>query len=285
MEKGQSDTYIRRIEENYSSLNNSEKKVARYVLENPRDIVHFTITELADQSDVSDASVFRFCQKIGYNGYQELKINLASMYVKPIENIHEEVKETDDTYMIMHKVFNSNIYSMKKTIKLNKPQDLEKSANIIANSSQVMFFGMGGSGVIAGDAYHKFVRTGLKCCLHTDSHWQAMIAATASSNDVIIAFSNSGSNKELFESLKIGKKNGVKIISITGNIKSPIARISDITLVSYGKESMFRSEAMESRLTALALIDCIYVKVALERKEETLENLEKIRNGIALKRF
>lgn len=285
MKEKRLDSYIKRIEENYSSLNNSEKKVAKYVLENPKDIIQFTITELADKSGVSDASVFRFCQKIGYSGYQELKINLASMYIKPIENIHEEVKETDDTYMIMHKVFNSNIYSMKKTMTLNDPKDLEKAAKIISKASQVMFFGMGGSGILAGDAYHKFVRTGLKCCLHTDSHWQAMIAATASSNDAIIAFSNSGSNKELFESIEIGKKNGVKTIAITGNKKSPIAKISDITLVSYGKESMFRSEAMESRLTALALIDCLYVRVALERKDETLENLEKIRRGIALKRF
>lgn len=274
-----------RIREVYTSLNSAEKKVAQYILENPNDIIHFSITELADSSSVSDATVFRLCQKLGYKGYQELKINLACSVVKPIENIHEEIKEDDDMYMIMHKVLRANMYSLEKTMKINKAEEIERAVRLILNAEQLMFFGMGGSGVLAQDAYHKFIRTGIKCTAHTDSHWQAMFSALAKENDVIVAFSNSGSNKELIESIKIGRENGVKVISITGNAKSPIAKVSDVVLVSYGKESMFRSEAMESRITALMLIDCLYIGVSLKRRDETLETLEKIRNGIAVKRY
>ncbi|MBV4426299.1 SIS domain-containing protein [Clostridium tyrobutyricum] len=67
----------------------------------------------------------------------------------------------------------------------------------------------------------------------------------AKQDDVIMAFSNSDSNKELIDAIKIGIKNGVKVISITGNAKSPISKVSDIVLVSYGRKSSFRSEAMQ----------------------------------------
>ncbi len=276
---------LERIRDSYPSLNNAQQKVAKYILENPKDIIHFSITELADNSSTSDATVFRLCNKLGYKGYQELKISLASVVVKPIQNIHEEIKEDDNMYIVMHKIMNANIDSLENTLKKNSVDNIENSVEMLLKAGKVMFFGMGGSGALAMDACHKFVRTGLDCITYTDSHWQAMMAAIAKEDDVIVAFSNSGSNKELIESLKIGKENGVKIIAITGNAKSPISKLADIVLVAYGRESMFRSEAMESRITALSLIDCLYVGVALKRKEETLSTLSKIREGIATKRF
>jgi len=114
---------------------------------------------------------------------------------------------------------------------------------------------------------------------------QITYSALATAEDVIIAISNTGSNKELYDSIKVAKSNGAKTIAITGHLKSPIANLSDIVLLSYGKESKFRSEAMESRLSSLMLIDLLYIGVALKKKDELLNNLEKIRKAIAIRRF
>lgn len=274
-----------RIRETYSSLNGAEKKVAKYILDNPKDIIHFSITELAEHSGVSEATVFRLCNRLGYKGYQELKINLAGDIVGPMENIYEEISEDDDMYIIMHKILKSNVNSIESTMKINKSETIDQAVNLILDANQLLFFGMGGSGAIAEDAYHKFIRTGIRCAVNTDSHYQAMLASMAGEKDIIIAFSNSGSNKELIESIEIGRKNGAKIISVTSNAKSPLTKVSDVVLVCFGNESMFRSEAMESRITSLILVDCMYIGVALKRKEETLTNLKKIRQGIAVKRF
>jgi len=274
-----------RIREKYSDLNAAEQKAAKYILENPRDIIHFSITELADSSKASETTIFRLCNKLAYKGYQDLKINLAGAIVEPMENIHEEIKENDDMYMIMHKVINANVYSIEETMKINNSKELEKAVEIILKADQLMFFGMGGSAAIAADAYHKFIRTGIRCVCNSDSHWQAMFASMAKKNDALIAFTNSGSNKDLIETIEIARKNGVKVISITSNVKSPITKVSDIVLESFGREAMYRSEAMESRITALILIDCLYLGVAIKRKEEMLSTLKKIREGIAIKRF
>lgn len=276
---------IERITTIYNNLKGAEKKVAQYILENPKDIIHFSITELAEVSKSSEATVFRLCSKLGYKGYQDLKINLAGSIVEPIENIYSEIQENDDLYIIMHKIMCSNIDSLKKTLSLNDVESLNNALNLILNSNQLMFFGMGGSAPIAEDAYHKFVRTGINCVNASDSHWQVMYSSMAKKNDTIIAFSNSGSNKELVENVKLAKSNGINIISITCNPKSPLAKVSDINLISHGNESAFRSEAMESRLTSLMIIDWLYVGVALKRKDEVLSNLESIRSGIASKRY
>lgn len=185
----------------------------------------------------------------------------------------------------MQKVMNSSTLSIKKAFSINKTEDLEKAVNLVLNSKKLMFFGMGGSSTIALDAYTEFLRIGTACEYTADSYLQVMQAALSKPDDVIFAFSASGSNKDLIESVKTGKKNGAKIITITSNKESPLQLISDVVLTSYGKETILRSDAMESTITSLALIDCLFVGVALRRLDTTLANLDKIRAGIAVKRY
>ena len=239
---------IERLRNIYSDLKGAEKRVGEYILKNPEDIIHASITELAENCKCGDATVSRLSKKLGFKGYQDLKIRIASEIVKPIVNIHEEIKANDDSLVLMQKIFNSTISSLNETLRINDSKELDKAIMYIHNSKRIAFFGMGGSAAIALDAYHKFMRTGKYCIFHDDSHFQAMVSSMYDANDCIIAISNTGSNKELVENLKIGKEKGVKIISITSNYKSPISKVSDVVLVSYGKENLSRSEAMESRI-------------------------------------
>lgn len=276
---------IDRILSSYSELNKAEKKAAKYILDNPRDIVHFSIKELAESCQVSEATIFRLCNSLGYKGYQDLKINLAGSIIKPIENLHESINEQDDSYMIMNKLYRANVASMENTLKLNSPELLDEATELLLRASKIMFFGMGGSYYLAEDAYHKFFRIGIPVESSADSHWQAMYISNAKENDVVFAISNSGSNKELLYNIKLAKEYGVKVISITNNRKSPIATESDISFISYGEEIMFRSEAMEFRLSTLMITDWLYMSVALKRKKEYLDNIQEIRKVIASKRL
>lgn len=269
----------------YNSLKTAEKKAADYILKHPEEIIHCSITEFSCLCDASESTIFRLCNKLGYIGYQELKINLASTVIKPVESIFEGIQEDDKMFIIMQKVMNSSILSIKKAIDMNESEDLENAVDLILSAGKLLFFGMGGSWPIALDSYHQFLRTGIPCICASDSHFQIIHASMAEQDDVVLAFSASGSNKDLIESMRVAKQHGAKIISVTSNQKSPIQKVSDIVLLSYGKESMVRSEAMESRITSLILMDCLFVGVALKKLDTTLENQNKIRAGIALKRF
>lgn len=188
-------SYLQKIMDIYSKLKGAERRVADYIIKNPNDIIHLSITELADRCNCGEATIFRFSKKIGYKGYQELKIKIAGEVVDPIVDVHEEIKEDDDILIVMQKVINSTINSLKETLKINDYKNIEKATNIILSSERVAFYGMGGSSAIALDAYHKFLRVGKNCIFHSDSHFQAMISSTLSEKDCILAVSNTGSNK------------------------------------------------------------------------------------------
>ncbi|MFT9486952.1 MurR/RpiR family transcriptional regulator [Tepidibacillus infernus] len=269
----------------YSSLSSKEKTIADYILKNPKEIIHLSITEFADNSQVAEATIFRFCKRLGYRGYQAFKIALASEVVAPIQNIHQEITFDDEILTIARKVFMSNIEAMKDTLNLLNEQDMLAIIDALANAKRIDFYGSGGSAVIANDAYHKFIRTGIFCSVHTDAHLQITSASMLQKGDVAIAISHSGSNKDVVEAIRVAKESGAFTIGLTNYYKSPLAKEVDYVLYSTSQETLFRSEAMASRIVQLAIIDVLYVAVSLRRQNETLENLQKIREAIALKRY
>ena len=72
----QSDFLIK-IRSTYNQFTKAEKKVADYILQNPKKVLFMSITDLADECHVGDTSVFRFCKTMELKGYQEFKMMLS----------------------------------------------------------------------------------------------------------------------------------------------------------------------------------------------------------------
>ncbi|MFT8323072.1 MAG: MurR/RpiR family transcriptional regulator [Bacillus sp. (in: firmicutes)] len=272
---------IGKIRSYYARLSEKEKKIADYILQNPEQIIHSTINELAEDLKVADATVFRFCKRIGFKGYQAMKIALASEIIEPIQQIHEEINEQDTVKTVTEKVFQSNIRTLENTLQILNEHSIQKAVDLLINAKRVEFYGTGGSAIIAMDAFHKFVRTGIKAFSFIDSHFQLMSASQLSEDDIAVIISHSGTNKDTINILKTAKTNGAKTISITGYPKSPIAQNADVALFTSSEETEYRSEALSSRIAQLSLIDALYVNMMILNKEVANKSLEKIRNAIS----
>ncbi|MGH2549730.1 MAG: MurR/RpiR family transcriptional regulator, partial [Thermomicrobiales bacterium] len=86
------------------SLVPSEARVARFVLEEPAAVIHFSVTELASAANTSATTVMRFCQRVGFKGYQEFKIALAQEAIPPMRQLQADVSEDDSAADILRKV-------------------------------------------------------------------------------------------------------------------------------------------------------------------------------------
>ncbi len=274
-----------RIRSVYTSLRDKEKKIADYILEHPEEIVHSTISQVAENLHVAEATVFRFCKRIGFKGYQALKIALASEIVTGVENIHETIKEDDDAKTVAEKVFQTNIKTLEETLSVVNGEDFQMAVDILLSADKVEFYGNGGSGVIAADAHHKFMRTGIPSVAYSDSHLQVMAASQLSEGSAAVLISHSGANRDILQAADIAAENGAKLIAVTNLAKSPLTERADVALHTVSAETDYRSEALASRLAQLSLIDALYVNVALQRQELMDESLNKIRQAISLKRI
>lgn len=270
-----------KIRSYYARLSEKEKKVADYILENPDKIIHNTINEVAEDLQVADATVFRFCKRIGFKGYQAMKIALASEIIEPIQQIHEEISENDNEKTVANKIFHSNIRTLENTLQILDETSIQKAVGLLMKAKRVEFYGTGGSNVVAMDAFHKFVRTGIKAFAFIDTHFQLMSASQLGENDVAVVISHSGTNKDTLNVLKTAKKNGAKTIGITSYPKSPICQYSDVALFTSSEETEYRSEALSSRIAQLSLIDALYVNIMILNKEKAKQSLGKVREAIS----
>ena len=207
----------------YTQLSGKEQQIADYILQNASKIVHLSITELADQCQCADATVFRLCRRLGFRGYQAFKIALASEVTNPKQAIYQEINlDDDDVGAIAEKIFTANLETLRDTLQIINKDELLKIVDCLEKATRIEFYGSGGSAAIAQDAYHKFMRTGIPCIHHSDAHYQVMSASLLSEGAVAVGFSHSGSNKDILAALRVAKERGAKQSAsrATANLRS-----------------------------------------------------------------
>lgn len=273
------------IRGSYRNFSEKEKKIADYILNDPRNIIHLTINQIADELSLAESTVFRFCQRVGFKGFQAFKIALAAEVVTPLKDIHEKIEEGDNVRTVAEKVFRSNIKTMEDTLQIIDGEALEHAVSAVMAARKIEFFGNGGSAVVAMDGYHKFVRLGLHVAMNLDAHLQLMSASQLGKEDVAIVISHSGSTRDVLEVLHVLKEKEVTIICVTNFAKSPLSKEADIALYTLSEETDFRSEALASRIAQLSLIDALYTNVMIVRGEEGKVALQDMREAMSQKRL
>lgn len=267
------------ISQIYSHLKPAEQKLADYILENEQEIIHLSITELAERSSVSETTVIRFCRHLGYEGFQDFKIRMAQEMVPPLTNIYENLKEGDKAPEVVKKVFNSVIKAIQGTLTVLNEEVFEEAINVLLKAKRIIFVGEGGSGVVAKDAEHKFVRLGIPTYALIDPYMKLATAVLMGPDEVLVGISHSGSTKSTVNAVAQAKNAGATTICITQYQKSPITKESDIVLPVFSQEVEFRSEAMGSRIAQLCLIDSLYVEVAHRLSPKAWDCIQKVRKA------
>ncbi len=268
-------------------LTKTEKNIANYILNNEDKIIYESITDLAEATKSSDATIVRMCRKLGFNGFQEFKISIAKDTVTPLSKIHEGINPEDSAEQILSKCFASTIETLTATLQIINIREFEAAAHAILNARRILVFGLGSSAPIAMDIAHKFMRIGLDTSFYSDSHYQMISCCSISENDVVIGISHSGSSKDIVEALEFAKKLGATTICITNHSKSPITKsnVSDIKLFTTSSETKYRVIGQSSRVAQLTIADALFVCISLKKGESAINNFERVDEALSIKKY
>ena len=258
----------------YPSFSKAEKKVADFIMENPSKILPLYITELAQMSGTSEASIVRFSKKLGFKGFQQFKIAIAKE--PEAHPVSSNLSNKDSALGIFEKVCEDIYCSLEKTKKAIDSTALQNCCNALLKAQKILFFGLGNSASIAVDAAHKMFRLGLNAFAYTDNHMQAIAAAHTDKNSVVIGISHSGQSKDVIDSITVAKKNGATTIALTSQNKSPLAKISDVVLCTVSDETNYRILGLSSRIAQLTIIDALYSYLVcnIDNAEERIDKTE-----------
>jgi DNA-binding MurR/RpiR family transcriptional regulator len=274
-----------RLRSAHGSLRTAEQRVADFILAHPDELIYLTVTELAERTNTSESTVVRLCQKIGYKGYQEFKIVLARDLVEPVSEIYDAIEPNDDLTTVKTKVFQANAQALRDTLAVLDDAQLERAVDALAAARKVEIYGVGGSGPLALDAYHKFLKLGMSVVSLSDGDLMAMSSSMLERGDVALGISHTGASRDVTDALARAKGRGATTICITHRSASPITKVSDIVLVTAAKQTAFRSDASSSRIAQLTIIDTLYVGVGHKHHDRALEAIERTREATAAKRY
>lgn len=274
-----------RLQAAYSGLRAAEQRVADFILKHPDELIYLTVTELAERTNTSESTVVRLCQKIGYKGYQEFKIVLARDLVEPATEIYAAIEPDDDLPTVKSKVFQANAQALRDTIEVLDDAQLQRAVDALAKAQRLEIYGVGGSGPLAQDAYHKFLKLGLRSTALSDGDLMAMSSSLLGEGDVALGISHTGASRDVTDALGRAKGNGATTICITHRAASPITKVSDVVLVTAAQQTEFRSDSSSSRIAQLTIIDTLYVGVAHVNHERSLRMIERTREATASKRY
>lgn len=273
-----------RLEAVRGSLPPTARRIAEFILANASEVVHMSVTEVAEKADASEGSVIGLCQTLGARGFQQVKIALARDLVEPVQFIHEDLTPDDDMQTVVDKVFKSDLQALQDTQKALDVDAMQKAVAAIRAAERVEVFGIGSAATIAEDAHYRLLRIGVASRASVDSHVQAITASLCNPRVVVITISHSGSTVETLTATRLAKEAGATTICVTNFGKSPILAYADIVLHTLARETQFRTEAMTSRIAQLAIIDALIAGLALADYEKSTATITKTFEVLASKR-
>ena len=274
MDQFEFESVFEKISGEYYNLTAAEKKVADFVQSHQGRTQHLSISQLAEESQVAEATVSRFYRRLGYKGYNAFRLAVANTTagrLQPMNPLSGEVLDEDSFTDVCSKIFSANTSAMAQTMNLARQEDYSAAADILEKAEKVLCMGQGGSMILAEEAAHLFSTIFGNYYAVAGAHTQMMYAVNASEKDALIFFSYSGATKDMMDTLSEAKKSGAKVILITHFPNSPGAALADVVLLCGADESPLQLGSVGARIAQLYLLDLLFSEVCRRKINEARE--------------
>ena len=251
----------------YKTLHEAEKKIADYVINNKEKVIEMTVSELAAQSSVSEATIVRFCKKCDLKGFYDLKINIAKEMVNSKSSKVSNELDSNNISQSLQNILANKIEELKQTISMMHEEDIKKILDSIKGARIVQFAAVGNTIPVAMDGAYKFNQLGISSVTNTVWETQLAFAYTLTKDDVVIVISNSGSSKDLVTLLNIANERQATTISVTNHENSPVANTSKYHINTSTREKLFLDEFSFSRVSAMVVIETLYLLLTRDKED------------------
>lgn len=261
------------------SLTKSGGIVADYLVQHAEDAQYLSISSLAKACGVAEATIFRFCRSLGFDGYNEMKIALAKATATAMP-VALKLEPGVDTQTLVTHAYNTAVEALNGTRSVLDPDAIDHAATLLQRARQVYCLGQGGSQVLAEDIWARFSMISTKFRTAGDSHMQAITASLMGPEDVLLFVSYSGSTRDMMDTLRLAKENGAKVILITHYDDAPGVALADVVLLCGAQENPLDSGSIPAKLAMLFVANVLVLRYTLDNQE--LANLSPSRTSQAL---
>lgn len=262
--------FLTRVQTAMPTLGETDQRVVGAILDDPEAVVRGSVTDLARRAGTAQSSAVRACQRLGYRGYQDVKLviarDLASQNHQDRDLAHEEgVDGGTPPSEILDRILRRSGSALVDATRTVDPGLFARAVDRLAAASRVLVVGNGTSAAPAHDAAYRLAVLGIVATSPADVMAQHLAARHLDASCVCLVVSHTGASRETLLAAQAARDANAFVVAITSFTNSPLTGIADAPLVAGGPDYGFRLEAMASRLAHLGVVDCLFVAIAVRR--------------------
>jgi DNA-binding MurR/RpiR family transcriptional regulator len=255
-------------------------RVAAYLLEHPQAPLTLSISELAEKAGASPATVTRFCRTIGYPGYVELRVGIATDVGRSTSRLDSWTSEIggefgpdDSPEDLLRMLISSHTKALREATSAIDLAVITEVSRRIARSSHIDIYGVVGSAMLADELQGRLYRIGVPAYAWSEVHSGLTSAAIQDSDTVAIGISTTGRTEETIEMLAQAGRAGAFTVAITNDPASPLAELADRSIVTSIYEHFFQPDDLSAKHGQLLVLDLLYLLVAQENFDRSSAKL------------
>ena len=256
------------LQQRQGQLTRSGHAVADYLLQHADEAQYLSISSLARECNVAEATVFRFCRALGFDGYHEMRIALAQANATGTMSSQRELQPGASTETLFEHASARLFTAINGTQNALSAEAVDEAARMLREAKQVFCFGQGGSMLLANDICARFASLSTKFRTSGDSHLQLLTASLMNEADIVLFVSYSGATRDMMETLRTAKAAGAKIILLTHYEDSPGASLADVVLRCGAQESPLDSGSIPIKVAVLYVGEVLVLRYILDSPEQ-----------------
>lgn len=242
--------FFDQVEKKRENLNRSENELLKYFIENAKDIKNMKIQDIANSTFFSTAGIIRFCKKLGFSGFSELKTNLSITVGEQNNNGYSQTHERNIP------IFDD----MDKTRKLINESIIDEIVDLINAANRIEFYGEGSSRSVSRETARHFQLIGKHAYYYDDTSIMYSSASSLGEQDLVFAISMSGETSQIIKAAGIAKTAKAKVISVTNMSMNTLSNLADKSLFVCSSRYSVKNMDFISRIPAVVLMEYVFYR-------------------------
>ncbi|MFE7408826.1 MurR/RpiR family transcriptional regulator [Streptomyces laurentii] len=243
-----------RIRARLPELRETEARVARVVLDQGPALVHLSVSDVAALAGTASSTVVRACQRLGFRGFQELKIEAARIAADPPPPTQTADDPAAQALTATVRASREALDGLAATLDTTV---LAAAAAVLRAAPRVVVAGAGLSAAVALDVAYRLRALGCPVDAPSDPLTAQLAAGQLPPDGVCLAISHTGATRTTVDTARRARTAGAAVIALTSYARSPLSESSTHVLVAGGQDLVFGLETSASRIAHLAAVDAL----------------------------
>ena len=255
-------------------LSGNFRVIAEQILTHPKEIINEKVSDLAKRSCCDAAQIVRLCQRLGFEGFSDLKNRIIEELLNQRRTLDSQIPHPENSFDQLKKKFADDFNrTINDTLHEIQEEQMLKALELLRKARLILISGFGSSGLVARDLQTKLLRLGFCAMFLEDAENLRTLCTTLTKDDLLIAISFCGSTKYLLDDVNIATRNNAVVIGLTNYPDSPLARSATVTLLTTADEQQLRLGAMGSIVSQYLVVDLLISLLARKNKKKTEERI------------